>query len=152
MIVKNSEFKNSSRTNLKKDSFKYISSTKKIQNNSRMSRNSSTIGHPETLCMESHVSPHPQLRVPHSYVGNSATLPINPNLKPFSPPVSIGSVHAMASNFIISESGLDKWCTCLRFVLEIINFTNCHTWLFSNKYVHGHNFSVSWVREAILKN
>ena len=37
--------------------FKYISSTKKIQNNSRSSRNSKTIGHPETLYMELHTSP-----------------------------------------------------------------------------------------------
>ena len=34
--------------------------------------------------------------------------------------------------------------TCVRSVLEIINFTNCRTWLFSNKYVHEHNLSVSW--------
>ena len=55
---KNSEFENNSRTSLKKWVF---SSTfpvpKKIQNNSRSSRNSKTIGHPETLCMELDTSP-----------------------------------------------------------------------------------------------
>ena len=31
-------------------------------------------------------------------------------------------------------------------------FTNCHAWLFSNKYVHKHNFPVSIVHKAILRN
>ena len=36
-------------------------------------------------------------------------------------------------------------CVCIRDVLGIINFTNCHAWLFFNKYAHEHTFSVSWV-------
>ena len=32
------------------------------------------------------------------------------------------------------------------------SFTNCRTLLFFNKYAHEHTFSVSWVREATLKN
>ena len=37
----------------------------------------------------------------------------------------------------------------IRYVLEIIHFTNCHTWLFSNKYIHKRNFLVSSIHEAI---
>ena len=45
-----------------------------------------------------------------------------------------------------------KSSMCVRDVLEIINFTNCRTWLFFNKYAQEHTFSVSWVREATLRN
>ena len=41
--------------------------------------------------------------------------------------------------------GGDKLRRYVRYVLEIINFTNCSTLLFSNKYIHQQNFSVSWV-------
>ena len=41
--------------------------------------------------------------------------------------------------------------TCVRYVLGITSFISCRTWLFSNKYVLEHNFSVSWVREAIFR-
>ena len=27
---------------------------------------------------------------------------------------------------------------------KIINFTNCPTWLFCNKYIHKHTFAVTW--------
>ena len=54
---------------------------------------------------------------------------------------------AIKNNF--NMPGVDKSRTCVRYVLEIINFTNCRTWLFSKKYVHEHNVSVTWV---ILKN
>ena len=47
--------------------------------------------------------------------------------------------------------GPDKLLSCVQYVLEVINFTSCRTWLFSCKYVHKHNFSFSWVREAILR-
>ena len=50
---------------------------------------------------------------------------------------------AVKNNF--NMPGVDKSRTCVRYVLEIINFTNCRTWLFSNKYIHEQNFSVSWV-------
>ena len=50
---------------------------------------------------------------------------------------------AIKNNF--NMPGVDKSRTCVRYALEIINFTNCRTWLFSNKYVHEHNFSVSWI-------
>ena len=50
---------------------------------------------------------------------------------------------AVKNNF--NMPGGDKSRTCVRYVLEIINFTNCRTWLFSNKYIHEQNFSVSWV-------
>ena len=50
------------------------------------------------------------------------------------------------------NAGLEKSRTCVRDMLEIINFTNCLTWLFFNKYVHEHTFLVSWVREATLRN
>ena len=39
--------------------------------------------------------------------------------------------------------GLDKSRTNTRDVLEIIHFTNCCSWLFFNKDVHEHTFSVS---------
>ena len=41
---------------------------------------------------------------------------------------------------------------CVSDVLDIINFKNCRSWLFFNKYVLEHTFSVSWVREAVLRN
>ena len=39
-------------------------------------------------------------------------------------------------------SGLDKLRTCVSYLLEILNFRNCHAWLFSNKYVYEQNFSI----------
>ena len=53
---------------------------------------------------------------------------------------------------VVQYSGHDKSCTCICEVLEIINLTNYHIWLFFNKYTNKHPFSVSWVREAILRN
>ena len=50
---------------------------------------------------------------------------------------------AILKKFIHIHAGLDKSRTCVSYALEIINFTNCRTWLFSNKHVHEHNFSVS---------
>ena len=47
--------------------------------------------------------------------------------------------------FDFNMPGVDKLHTCVHYVHKIINFTNCYTWLFSNKYNHKHNFSVSWV-------
>ena len=35
-----------------------------------------------------------------------------------------------------TKPGLDKSCMCICDVFEIINFTNCQTWSFFNKYVH----------------
>ena len=51
-----------------------------------------------------------------------------------------------------SRAGLDKSRTYVRDVLRIINFINCRTWLFFNKYAYEHAFSVSWVREAAIRN
>ena len=50
---------------------------------------------------------------------------------------------AAKNNF--NMPGGDKSRTCVRYVLEIINFTNCCTWLFSNKDIHEQNLSVFWV-------
>ena len=44
--------------------------------------------------------------------------------------------------FVMVSAGLGKSRAYVRYVLEIINFTSCPTSLFSNKYVHEHNFSV----------
>ena len=44
------------------------------------------------------------------------------------------------SNF----TGLDKLHMCICDILAIVNFTNCTTSLFFNKYAHKHTFSVSW--------
>ena len=50
MVAKNSKFKNNSRMILKKGIFsRTFPEPKKIQNNSRYSRNSRTTGHPETI-------------------------------------------------------------------------------------------------------
>ena len=60
LIAKNSEFKNNSRTSLKKKIFSSTSPVrkkKKIQTNSRNIRNSRIIGHSETLFMELHAFP-----------------------------------------------------------------------------------------------
>ena len=43
---------------------------------------------------------------------------------------------------------LDKFCTSVPNVLEIISFTNCPVWLFFNKYAYERTFEVTWVREA----
>ena len=40
----------------------------------------------------------------------------------------------------------------VRDVLKIKNLTNRRTWLFFNKYVLEHTFSVSWVCEATVRN
>ena len=48
---------------------------------------------------------------------------------------------AIKNNF--NMPGVDKSRACICYVLEIINFTNGCTWLFSNKYVHKHKFPVS---------
>ena len=53
--------------------------------------------------------------------------------------------------FLINP-GLDKSRTCVPEVLEIINFTNCRTRLFFNKYVYEHIFSIYWIREATSGN
>ena len=53
---------------------------------------------------------------------------------------------------IYSHTGLNKSHICECYILKIINFTDCHTLLFSNKYIHKHNFSVSKAHEAILRN
>ena len=51
---------------------------------------------------------------------------------------------AVKNNF--NMPGGDKLRTCVCYVFEIINFTNCRTWLFANnKYIQEQNFSVSWV-------
>ena len=50
---------------------------------------------------------------------------------------------AVKNNF--NMPGGDNPHTWVRYVLVIINFTNCRTWLFSNKYIHEQNLSVSWV-------
>ena len=50
----------------------------------------------------------------------------------------------LASNYSIYITGPDKSRMCVRYVLEIINFTSC---LFY-KYVHEYRFSGSRVREA----
>ena len=55
--------------------------------------------------------------------------------------------HGSESYFHLS--GLDKLRMCICEVLQIINFTDCCSWLFSNKYVHEHNFSLFWVCEII---
>ena len=96
MIIKNSEFKNNSRTSLKKGIFSSsFPVPKKIQNNLR----NSSIGNLETLGVNlmhppSYFSPNPQLRVPSSYFENSPTPPpIKANLKSSNPPVSIGGSH-----------------------------------------------------------
>ena len=47
-------------------------------------------------------------------------------------------------------AGHEKLRTCVRDMLEIMNFTNCRIWLFFNRYTLEHTFSVSWVREAFL--
>ena len=49
-------------------------------------------------------------------------------------------------------SGLNKSLTWVRGELVITNFTNWHTWLFSNKYDHEHEVWVFWVRETIFRN
>ena len=42
--------------------------------------------------------------------------------------------------------GIDKSRMCACYILKIISFTNDHTWLIFNKYIHDeHNFSVSSV-------
>ena len=51
----------------------------------------------------------------------------------------------------IIPAGLCKSRTCVRDVLEIINFTNCHICVF-DKYAHEYICSVFWVLEAILIN
>ena len=48
-------------------------------------------------------------------------------------------------------AGLDKLRTCVRYVFEIINFTNYRNWLFSNKHVREKNLSLSWIRKEILR-
>ena len=48
---------------------------------------------------------------------------------------------AVKNNFNMPRG--DKLRTCLHYVLEIMNFTNCRTGLLSNKYIHEQNFSVS---------
>ena len=66
-------------------------------------------------------------------------------LKPF-------YVRHTSSKDMKTCSGLDKSHTYICYILKIINFADCHTCLFSNKYVHEHNFSVSRVHEVILRN
>ena len=49
--------------------------------------------------------------------------------------------------------GGDKSRTYLRYVVEIINFTNYRAWLFFNKHIHKQNFSFSFLStKGILKN
>ena len=50
------------------------------------------------------------------------------------------------------NTGLHKLYTHIQNILKIINFTNCHTWLFFNKYIRKTSFPVSWVCEATLRN
>ena len=50
-----------------------------------------------------------------------------------------------------TRTELDNSNTCIRYILQIINFTNCSTWLFFNKYTHENIFSVPWVHEATLR-
>ena len=70
MVVKNSKFKNNSRMILKKGIFsRTFPEPKKIQNNSRYSRNSRTTGHPETIfgitCIpQFFLLPHPRAPSP----------------------------------------------------------------------------------------
>ena len=56
------------------------------------------------------------------------------------------------SLFTFSWQGLDKSCSYVPSILEIVNFTNCHFWSSFNEYVHKHMFLISWEREAILRN
>ena len=53
---------------------------------------------------------------------------------------------------VICYTVIDKSCMCIHYRLKIINITSWFTWLFSDKYVHEQNFSVSRVCEAILRN
>ena len=48
--------------------------------------------------------------------------------------------------------GLGKLHTCICNKIKIMNSKNCRTLLFFGKYVHEHTFSVSRVREVILRN
>ena len=48
-------------------------------------------------------------------------------------------------------TGLDKSRTCICDVLEMINFTNCRTQLFFNKYTHEHTFSIPKYMKQLKK-
>ena len=69
-------------------------------------------------------------------------------------PLSHKTFHKASTDQPLSigtPTGLDESCTYLHYALEIINFTSCPTWSLSNKYLHKYNFSVSRVREEILR-
>ena len=85
--------------------YRYVPVPKKIQNSSRNSRNSRTMGHPERnhgiTASPSHFS-SPQLRVPHQLFWKFLNLPIKPNFKSSTPlPVSIGEGGGGSHYFLL---------------------------------------------------
>ena len=50
------------------------------------------------------------------------------------------NIHMYIYIYICIYAELGKLRTCIRDVLKIISFRNCHTSLFFNKFAHEHTF------------
>ena len=57
----------------------------------------------------------------------------------------LGHIQGLIPTLVVGTNqkpvGLDKSHTYMHDVIKITNFTNCHTWLYFNKYPHEHIFS-----------
>ena len=64
---------------------------------------------------------------------------------PASYQTALGHIQGLIPTLVVDTNqkfvGLDKSHTYMHDVIKIINFTNCHTWLYFNKYPHEHIFS-----------
>ena len=99
---------------------------KKIQNNSRNSKNSKTIGHPDSLFMELHASPLQLFFIPskEGFLPVILEIPhsIKPNLKS-SNPLPLGRGFTLRINFKISRGRvMGRVCTSWKNLKKLQNF------------------------------